>query len=406
MTEANGSRGDERIVIVGAGQAGARAAEALRAAGHAGSIALLGDEPHAPYERPQLSKETLLKPGAPVVLIRDAAGWAALNVDLHTGAGVVDCDADRRTVSCADGRVFAYDRLLLTTGVRVRRLPALENRGVPVHYLRTIEDALVLRAAFKPGARIVVIGGGVIGLETAAAAVAAECQVVVIEAAPSLLARALPKVASDFLLRRHQAAGVSFRFGLQAIGVEDGAVLFTDGSRQAADALVIGVGAVPNVALAEKLGLDAAEGVRVDALGRTDAENVFAAGDVASQWDALRNRWRRVETWANAQNQAIAAAKTMAGLDAPYQEPVWFWTDQYDVNLQVVGDMEAGDLVCRGDPGGDRFTLLALEGGIVRGGLTINRRPDMAALRKLVARASPVDRESLENPSVDLRKIT
>jgi NADPH-dependent 2,4-dienoyl-CoA reductase/sulfur reductase-like enzyme len=263
-----------------------------------------------------------------------------------------------------------------------------------------------LRAAFKPGARIVVIGGGVIGLETAAAAVAAECQVVVIEAAPSLMARALPKVASDFLLRRHQAAGVSFRFGLQAIGVEDGAVLFTDGSRQAADALVIGVGAVPNVALAEKLGLDAAEGVRVDALGRTDAENVFAAGDVASQWDALRNRWRRVETWANAQNQAIAAAKTMAGLDAPYQEPVWFWTDQYDVNLQVVGDMEAGDLVCRGDPGGDRFTLLALEGGIVRGGLTINRRPDMAALRKLVARASPVDRESLENPSVDLRKIT
>jgi NADPH-dependent 2,4-dienoyl-CoA reductase/sulfur reductase-like enzyme len=394
-----------RIVIVGAGQAGARAAEALRAAGHVGSIALIGEEPHEPYERPQLSKETLLKPDAPVVKIKDYAAWRALDVDLHTGCRVAACDAEKRSVELADGRLFQFDQLLLTTGVRPRRLPSLENGSIPVLYLRTIEDALALRAALRPNARVVIVGGGVIGLETAAAAVAAECSVTVIETAPILLARALPKAASDFLLRRHKAVGVDFRFGAQANAVDGNELVLSDGSRLRADVIVVGIGAVPNVALAECLKIEGADGIRVDDCGRTEASRIFAAGDVALQRDDESGRWRRIETWANAQNQAIAVGKTMAGVDTPYREPIWFWSDQYDFNLQVVGDMTGGDVICRGDPASDRFTLLCCDGKVVRGGVTINRRPDMAALRKIVAQQKAVDRAALESPSIDLRKI-
>jgi NADPH-dependent 2,4-dienoyl-CoA reductase/sulfur reductase-like enzyme len=405
MTAANNNKQGERIVIVGAGQAGARAAEALRAAGHAGSIALIGEEPHEPYERPQLSKETLLKPGAPVVKVKDEAAWRALEVDLHTGCRVVACDAEKRSVELADGRLFRFDRLLLSTGVTPRRLRALENGSVPVLYLRTIEEALALRSALRPDARVVIVGGGVIGLETAAAAVVAQCSVTVIETAPTLLARALPKVASDFLLRRHKAAGVDFRFGAQATAVEGDELVLSDGSRLRADIIVVGIGAVPNVALAEHLKVEAAEGFRVDDCGRAEAPQIFAAGDVALQRDDESGRWRRVETWANAQNQAIAVAKTMAGVATPYREPIWFWSDQYDFNLQVVGDMAGGDVICRGDPASDRFTLLCCDGNVVRGGVTINRRPDMAALRRLVAERKAVELATLENPTIDLRKV-
>jgi NADPH-dependent 2,4-dienoyl-CoA reductase/sulfur reductase-like enzyme len=219
------------------------------------------------------------------------------------------------------------------------------------------------------------------------------------------LARALPKAASDFLLRRHKTAGVAFRFGVHATGLDGNEVVLSDGSRLRADVIVVGIGAIPNVALGEHFKLDAAEGFRVDDCGRTEASGIFAAGDVALQRDEESGRWRRVETWANAQNQAIATAKTMVGVDTPYREPTWFWSDQYDFNLQVVGDMVGGDLICRGDPESDRFTLLCCDGNVVRGGVTINRRPDMAALRKIVAQQKAVDRAALESPSIDLRKI-
>jgi NADPH-dependent 2,4-dienoyl-CoA reductase/sulfur reductase-like enzyme len=398
------TQANDRIVIVGAGQAGARAAEALRGAGHAGSIVLIGEEPTLPYERPQLSKEFLLRPEAEVALIRDAVAWSALDVQLHIGAGVAECELERRRVSLADGRAYAFDRLLLTTGTRARRLPDLEEGALPVRTLRTVEDAIWLRKAFVPGASVVMIGGGVIGLETAAAAIAAGCAVTVLEAAPTLLSRALPRAAAAFLLRRHQGEGVAFRFGVVAERVEQDGVVLSDGSRVAADLVVVGVGAEPNVELAAQIGLDAVGGVKVDAYGRTEAPGVFAAGDVASQWNEQRKCWARVETWANAQNQAIAVGRTLAGDAAPYLDPPWFWSDQYDANLQVVGDMAMGDLVARGDVLGDRFTLIALDGEIVRGAVTINRRPDMAALRKLVALSRPIARAELENTAFDLRK--
>jgi NADPH-dependent 2,4-dienoyl-CoA reductase/sulfur reductase-like enzyme len=393
----------DRILIVGAGQAGARAAEALRATGHTGDITLLGEEPHIPYERPQLSKEILLKQGA-VVHIKDEAYWQTLSVNLHIGAKAVECDIEGREMRLADGRVLPYDRLLLTTGTTARRLPKLEVGGIPIHYLRTIEDAFALKRALVPSAKLVIVGGGVIGLEAAAAATVAGCTVTVIETATSLLSRALPKAASEFLLRRHRAAGVNFIFESSPERIEDGLLILTNGKRVDADLILVGIGAEPLTHLAQQMGLDATLGIKIDAFGQTEAPDVFAAGDVALQRDQLRNRWVRVETWANAQNQAIAVAKNMAGQRTEYNDPAWFWTDQYDTNLQVVGDMGFGDLVVRGDPQSDKFTLLALDEQIVRGAVTVNRRPEMAALRRLVALGKPADRASLENPSFDLRK--
>lgn len=393
---------EDRVAIVGAGQAGARAAEALRAGGHLGQIFLIGEEPHAPYERPQLSKEILLDAAATPATIKDRVGWAALGVDLRTGSRVAGCDLNARTLELEEGGKFAFDRLVLATGVAPRMAGALEGSGVPVRTLRTIEDALLLRGVFRPGARIVLIGGGVIGLETAAAAAKVGCSVTVVEAATTLLSRALPPVVASFLQRRHEAEGVAFLFGVVGIAVEAGALVLSDGSRLPADCIVVGIGGEPRVSLAEQVGLDCAEGIRVDAYGRTDAPGVFAVGDVASQWNEQRGRWGRVETWANAQNQAIAVARSMVGQDVPYCDAPWFWTDQYDVNIQVAGELIGADLVVRGDIASGRFSVLGLQDGVLCGAITVNNRKDMAVLRKLATRR--VNRADLENPSFDLRK--
>ena len=393
---------DDRIAIVGAGQAGARAAEALRSAGHIGEINLIGEEPHPPYERPQLSKEILLDRSAALASIKDREGWSGLGVSLHTGASVAECEFANRRLLLANGASVAFDRLVIATGVVARSAPALENSAIPVRTLRTIEDALFLREAFTHGARIVLIGGGVIGLETAAAAVKSGCSATVVEAAATLLSRALPAEVAAFLQRQHEAEGVAFRFGVVGERVEDGALVLSDGSRLPADCIVVGVGSEPRVALGAQIGLDCAEGFRVDAYGRTDAPGVFAIGDVAAQWSEQRGRWGRVETWANAQNQAIAVARCMAGQDAPYRDAPWFWTDQYDVNVQVAGDLAGADLVLRGDIASGRFAVLGVQDGVLSGAVTVNNRKDMAVLRKLATRR--VNRADLENPSFDLRK--
>lgn len=402
MTPPPVARTDDRIAIVGAGQAGARAAEALRAAGHTGAIHLIGEEPHIPYERPQLSKEILLDPAAVPASIKDRAAWEALGVELRTGVCVARCDLGAKRLEFEAGGELAFDRLVIATGVAARTLPALEGQGVPVRTLRTIEDAFHLRAAFVPGARIVLIGGGVIGLETAAAATKAGCIVTVVEAAPTLLSRALPTTVAAFLQRRHEVEGVAFRFGVIGTAVERGSVILSDDARIPADCIVVGIGGAPRTTLGAQIGLDCVEGVRVNAYGRTDAPDVFAIGDVASQWSEQRGCWGRVETWANAQNQAIAVARSMAGQDAPYCDAPWFWTDQYDVNIQVAGDLAGADLVMRGDAASGRFAVLGVQDGVLRGAVTVNNRKDMAVLRRLATRR--VNRADLENPSFDLRK--
>ncbi|MDD3447371.1 MAG: FAD-dependent oxidoreductase, partial [Zavarzinia sp.] len=392
------------IVIVGAGQAGARAAEAARSAGYAGRITLIGAEAHLPYERPQLSKEMLLDVEAPLQMVRDAEGWAALNIDVVTGARIVSGDIRKSVVVAEDGRLFFYDKLLIATGTAARRLPALEAGPLPVLTLRTIEDALALRAHLRPGLRLAVVGGGVIGLEAAAAATKMGATVTVIEAAATLLSRALPPVVSDFLRARHEQAGVVFRLGQPPISATAEGVVLASGEVVPADLILVGIGVEPELDLARSLGLEIDSGIKVDGHGRTSVHNVFAAGDVVSQWCAWHGRAMRIETWANAQNQAAAAARSMVGELTAYQDAPWFWTNQYELNIQVVGNAVGGEVVVRGTPAGGRFSVANLVAGEVVGAVTVNMPKDMASLRRLVAARRSLAADELKDPGFDLRR--
>ncbi len=301
----------ENIVIAGAGQAGARAAEALRARGFEGAITMIGEELHPPYERPQLSKAMLQSPDAPVAYIKQARDWnEALDIRLETGSAAIDCDADRRVVSTADGRTFPFDRLLLATGTRPRRLAALEDAPLDVQYLRNVEDAFRFRRHITVRSRIVIVGGGVVGLEAACAAAKSGCHVTVIESETRLLARAFPAQVSDLVADRHRSRGVEFVFGATVTGSTSHSVRLSNSTEIPADLVLIGIGVTPSSELAARLGLPTTDGIAVDSCGRTAVSDVFCAGDAALQWTRCHGRAIRVETWANAQNQAIAVART------------------------------------------------------------------------------------------------
>ncbi|WP_407146768.1 NAD(P)/FAD-dependent oxidoreductase [Bradyrhizobium sp. ORS 86] len=392
------------IVIAGAGQAGARAAEALRARGFKGSITMIGEEPHPPYERPQLSKSLLQSSDATVAYIKKAANWTeTLDVRIETGAAAIDCDPDRRIVSTADGRTFHFDGLLLATGTRPRRLAALEDAHIEVQYLRSLEDALQFRRHIQAGSRIAIVGGGVIGLEAACAAARNGCHVTVIESEERLLARAFPGLISRLVADRHRSHGVEFVFGATVIGSTSASVGLSNGAQIPADLVLVGIGVTPSTELAIRLGLPAAEGIAVDNCGRTAAPEVFCAGDAALQWSRCHGRAVRVETWANAQNQAISVAANMIGDAVEYNDPPWFWTDQYDLNIQVAGDMREAEHIVRGNPDSGRFSIIAMRGAEPVGALSVNAAKDMAMLRRIIAANAKPQRADLESPGYDLR---
>jgi p-cumate 2,3-dioxygenase ferredoxin reductase subunit len=394
----------ENIVIAGAGQAGGRAAEALRARGFQGAITILGEERHPPYERPQLSKAMLHTPDAAVAYIKQVRDWSdVLNVRLETGTAVTDCDADRRTVTTADGRSFIFDRLLIATGTRPGRLAALENSGVEIQYLRNVEDALRFRKSVQHQSRIVIVGGGVIGLEAACAAAKNGCSVTVIESEARLLARAFPAIVSDIVAAKHRSHGVTFVFGATVTGSTPKGVRISNGDEMEADLVLIGIGVEPVPTVAKRLGLPSASGIAVDACGLTAAPGVFCAGDAALQWSRCHGRAIRVETWANAQNQAIAVAANMIGEAKEYNDPPWFWTDQYDLNIQVAGDMLDSDHVVRGAGHPGKFSVIAMRGSDVVGALSVNAAKDMAMLRRVIAANARPSRADLESPAYDLR---
>jgi p-cumate 2,3-dioxygenase ferredoxin reductase subunit len=395
----------QKIVIAGAGQAGGRAAEALRSAGFGGSITVIGEEKHLPYERPQLSKELLASSDAPVTYLKPVSDWTdVLDVRMITGTAVVACDAERRTVATGNGGTFGYDRLLLATGTQPRRLKALEGTGPRAHYLRSIEDSLNLRQSFHRQSRVVIVGGGVIGLEAACAAAKCGCNVTVVENQERLLARAFPDLVGKVVEGRHRNNGVRFEFGVSVASGTANGVRLTNGAELKADIVLVGIGVDPTNAIARDLGLPAAAGIEVDAFGRTAAPNVFSAGDVALQWSKCHDRALRVETWANAQNQTICVAGNMLGAEREYDDPAWFWSDQYDLNIQVVGDMLNADHIVRGDGQSDRFSVAALRGNEMVGAISVNAAKDMAVFRRLVARQARLDRSDIESTAFDLRR--
>jgi 3-phenylpropionate/trans-cinnamate dioxygenase ferredoxin reductase subunit len=332
----------ERIVVVGAGQAGAELVASLRAGGFAGALTLIGEEPAAPYQRPPLSKKYLLgEMDAGRLLLKPDSFYAEHGVELLTGVRVAAIDRAARAVRLIDGRALSWDRLALTTGARPRRLPAvIGGDQAGVHVMRTLADADALAPAIQPGARLLVVGGGYIGLEAAAVAAARGMAVTLIEAAPRILGRVASAETADFFRALHAAHGVTIRegVGIAALDGADGRLTgarLADGGFVPADVAIVGIGVVPNAELAQAAGLAVDDGIVVDAHGATSDPAIFAAGDVA------RFPWRgapvRLESVQNAIDQAKAVAAAMLAQPIPYDPIPWFWSDQYDVKLQIAG---------------------------------------------------------------------
>jgi NADPH-dependent 2,4-dienoyl-CoA reductase/sulfur reductase-like enzyme len=399
------------IVIVGAGHAGGRAAEALRTAGFRGKVTLVGSESHLPYERPPLSKDLLAgKITADRTYLKPAAFYAECDIELRLGTTVTEIDRAAQRLRLADGGTLPYDKLLLTTGARPRRLAIPGSEGAPIFYLRDIDDAMALRQAIGAGKHLVVVGAGFIGLEGAAIARRLDCAVTVIELAATPLARVAASEIGAFFAELHRRNGVDLRTGqsVTAIDARDGrvAVATSAGEALVADAVLVGIGAIPNTELARAAGLVVDDGIVVDQFGFTMDPNVFAAGDVTRHFNPLLGRSVRLEAWQNAQNQAIAVAKIMAGGETPYAELPWFWSDQYDVNFQTAGaPLRWDQLVWRGRPEDGRFTLFYLDGGVPVAGATVNNARDMRFIKLLVAQGQPVDAARLGDPAVKLQDL-
>ena len=399
------------IVVVGAGQAGGWAAKTLRDEGFEGRIVLIGEEPYPPYERPPLSKEVLLgKEPAESSYLWPEASFAEWQIELRTGTRVAAIDRAAGTVVLAGGETLGYDKLMLATGGRVRTLPIQGEGLAGVHYLRDIPDSAAIRADIAEGTKLVVIGGGWIGLEVAAAGRMLGADVVVIEALDQLCGRALTPGFAARLCEIHRRHGTDVRLGttVEALLGEDrvsGARL-TDGTVLPATVVVIGIGLVPNVELAAEAGLKVDNGVVVDAFGRTSDPDIYAAGDVTNHPNDLLGRRVRLESWENAQNQAIAAARAMLGGETPYAEIPWFWSDQYDVNIQLVGlPTDWDSTVLRGDPDESQLIEFYLRDGRIEGAAALNNPRDIRFARRLMQAAKVVDPAALADPEVKLQTL-
>ncbi len=406
-----GTPDGETIVIIGAGHAGGRAAEAMRQAGFAGAITLIGEEAYVPYERPPLSKELLAGDGdVEKTFLNPADFYCRNNIDLRLDTAVRAIDRDSHTIRLGDGNSLGYGKLLIATGGRVRRLDCLGADLAGVHYVRTIGDTLALRPTLKDGARVVVIGGGFIGLEAAASARVRGAHVTVVELADQVLARVADPAVGDLVADLHRANGVHVMTGVtvERIGgngrVAD--VVCTDGETIAADVVVVGIGILPNQEIAAHAGIETADGITVDQFGRTSDSDIFAAGDVAFHYNPILGRHLRLESWANAQNGGIAVARNMVGEPAPYAELPWFWSDQFDLNLQVLGAPETWDrLVTRGDPDSGRCVVFYMQGSRVVGATTFNQGREMRACRQLIESAMEVADDVLCDEATRLRDV-
>lgn len=396
------------IVIVGAGQAGGWCAMTLRREGFAGEIIVIGDEPHPPYERPPLSKG-LLTGKTPVekTYLQPADWYAANGITLLLGARAESVDRSERRVRLSDGRIVPYGTLVLATGARARELP---GAAPDVLHLRTIGDSAALRSRLVAGQSLTVIGAGLIGLEVAAAARELGVSVVAIEAGAYPMGRVVPRELGVHFLDIHRGRGVEILTGLSVRSMARSggrAVLeLSDGRSLVADTVLVAIGSVPNVAIAENCGLPCDDGILVDEFGRTSDASVWAVGDCVRLHHSLLGRRIRLETWHHAQEHAIAVAKNILGRARPYAAVPWSWTDQYDINLQIAGTPAHWDeIVWRGDPRKGPALLFQLEQGRVVGGATLNAPREMRFIRQMIERRSAISPAILADPSVQLRTV-
>ena len=399
------------IVVVGAGHCAGQLVARLRAEGHRGAITMLGAETHPPYQRPPLSKNYLAgEVGVERVLLRPSSFYAEKEIELRLGTRVRELDLGGRRAVLDDGEGLGYEHLVLATGALVRRLnvPGADLSGIG--YLREIADSDAIRAAMGEGVRIVVVGGGYIGLEVASVAARRGASVTVIETESRLMSRVASPEVSAWYLDLHRAAGVDVRTGLHVTAFEGEGkverVRCADGSACEADYVVVGIGIDANDALASAAGLDTGNGVVVDEHGAASQPKVWAAGDCCNHPSRLYGRRVRLESVHNAMSQARVVAANICGNATPYDEAPWFWSDQYDAKLQIVGLAEGADeRVVRGDPADGAFTVFHLSDGRVTAAETVNGMRDHIVCRKLVGGRARPSREALADPAVALGSL-
>ena len=412
MSEAGTGDLNSRVVIVGAGHAGGSAAAFLRQYGHVGPIVLIGDEPLLPYQRPPLSKAWLKgEADADSLQLKPSSWYEEAGVSLRLGGVVVSLNRGAKTVTLASGEHLAYDYLILATGARARALPIPGADLSGVLALRTAADAEALKEALGPDKRLAVVGGGYVGLEAAASARALGGHVMIIEREPRVLARVACETLSNFFQDYHGARGVAFELnaGVAGFDGENGhvtGVRLTDGRVVACDVALVGVGAVPNEELARDAGLDCTNGVVVDIEARTADPFVFAIGDVTHRPLPIYERRFRLESVPNALEQAKQAAAAIAGRPMPPHEIPWFWSDQYDLKLQIAGlPFDADRQVVRGDVAAAKFAVFHLKGDLVQAVEAVNAPPEFMAGKQLIARRTPVSVEKLANPTISMKEV-
>ena len=405
--------GTDACVIVGAGLAGAKAAETLREEGFDGPVVLVGAEHELPYERPPLSKGYLAGT-APreSAAVHDPGWYAASDVELRTGVRATGLDAAAHRLTVDTGEELAYSRLLLATGSAARRLPVPGADLEGVRYLRTLPDADRLIADLSGGGRrVVIVGGGWIGLEVAAAARSYDNAVIVVEPQPTPLHAVLGAAMGEVFGRLHREHGVDLRTGtgvreVRGAGGRATTVVTDGGNELPADVVLVGVGAVPTIDLATSAGLDVGNGVLTDAALRTSAPDVFAAGDVAAAFSPLYGRHVRVEHWANALHQGPAAARSMLGHEVSYDRVPYFFTDQYDWGMEYSGLGGPGNaVVCRGNVEDGEFIAFWLDGDRVVAGMNVNVWDVTDPIQALIRSRQPIDPAALTDPEVPLEEL-
>ena len=396
------------IAFIGAGVASVSAIEALRGRGHTGPITLFSAEKRLPYDRPPLSKAVLLGEAPHGVALRPEEFYTRHDVDLRLGVDVTSLEPQRRRLSDIHGDTTHADAIVLATGGTARQLaiPGADLDGVCV--LRGLDDALDLESRLKAGARLVVVGGGFIGTEVAAAARSRGLEVTIVEALPALLARVLPELARH-VVEHHRSRGVVVRAG---VGVEaftgrgrvEG-VRLVGGEVISADLVVVGVGMRPRDELATAAGLVVGDGVHVDSFARSSVNGVYAIGDVANAPDGQGGR-RRTEHWQAAVDGGQRLAATLLGEEAKAPAPSWFWSDQFDLNIQVTGHPREGDdRVVRGDPEQGRATVLFHRGGVLTAAATLNNGREIRPATDLIRSEVVVDLEAIADPTANLRRL-
>lgn len=402
----------ETVVIAGAGHAAGQVVASLRQKKFAGRIVLIGEESWLPYQRPPLSKKFLAGAlSAERLYFKPASFYDDPDIEVHLGTRITAIDRDACSVISGDGDVFTYDKLVLALGSRPRTLslPGADLAGI--HYLRGIDDVLKIQAEIRSGQRLVIVGAGYIGLEVAAVTAMLGVDVTVVEMEERVMSRVVSPQLSEFYQQEHQAHGVTLKLSTGTSGFSGSKklqyVLLDNGDKLAADLVVVGVGIVPNIELADAAELETENGIVVDDHCRTSDAKIYAVGDCTFHPNAVLGRSLRLESVHNALEQAKTAASNICGEEATYAQVPWFWSDQYDLKLQIVGLSQGYDeVVMRGDPLTRSFACLYLRDGQLIAVDAVNNPKDFMQSKALIANRARIDPRQLANTEVALKDLT